>query len=509
MAAPGETVPYRGMITVCVMLATIMQALDTTIANIALPYMQGNLGANQDQINWVLTSYIVAAAIMTPVTGALVSRIGRKNLFIVSVIGFVVASVLCGLAQNVTEIVGFRLLQGVFGAPLVPLSQATVIDINPPERRGQAMAIWGVGVMVGPILGPVLGGWLTDHYSWRWVFYINVPIGALALAGMLIFMPDSGKQAAKRFDWLGFFFLSLGIGALQMMLDRGQDQDWFNSLEIIIELVLAALGFYLFVVHLLTADAPFVRPALFTDRNFVVAMVVMAIVGSLYYSIMALATPFLQTMLGYPVVTAGLVMGPRGIGTMVAMMVVGRLIGKVDTRILLLVGLAMIIGSLWRMSGYSLDVSMTGFMIDGLVQGAGLGLVFVPLSTMAFSTLPRLYLDEGAGIYSVSRNLGSSIGISIVTALLTRNIQTNHQLLGEHVTAFSPAVQQLPDMMSPDTLTGRAMLDQLVNQQASLIAYIDDFKLLMVLAIAAIPLLVLLRRPKGGGSAPAVSVHAD
>ncbi|MGL4961601.1 MAG: DHA2 family efflux MFS transporter permease subunit [Inquilinus sp.] len=508
MSAPGETVPHRGMITVCVMLGTIMQALDSTIANIALPYMQGNLGANQDQINWVLTSYIVAAAIMTPVTGALVSRIGRKNLFVVSVIGFVVASVLCGLAQNVTEIVGFRLLQGVFGAPLVPLSQATVIDINPPERRGQAMAIWGVGVMVGPILGPVLGGWLTDHYSWRWVFYINVPIGALALAGTMIFMTDSGKQAAKRFDWLGFGLLSLGIGALQLMLDRGQDQDWFNSLEIIIETVLAALGFYMFVVHLLTAEAPFVRPRLFADRNFVVAVIVSAIVGSIYYAVMALSTPFLQTMLGYPVVTAGLVMGPRGIGTMAAMMAVGRLIGKVDTRILLLLGLGMIIGSLWRMSGYSLDVSMTGFMIDGLVQGAGLGFVFVPLSTMAFSTLPRLYLDEGAGIYSVSRNLGSAIGISIVTALLTRNTQANHQLLGEHVDAFSPAVQQLPDMMSPATTTGRALLDQLVNQQASLIAYIDDFKLLMVLAIAAIPLLVLLRKPKGGGG-PAVQVHMD
>ena len=230
MSSPESagSVPHRGMITACVMLATIMQALDTTIANIALPYMQGSLGANQDQINWVLTSYIVAAAIMTPVTGALVSRIGRKNLFIVAVVGFVAASVLCGLAQNVTEIVGFRLLQGVFGAPLVPLSQATVIDINPPERRGQAMAIWGVGVMVGPILGPVLGGWLTDHYSWRWVFYINVPIGALALAGMLFFMPDNGRQPSKRFDWLGFGLLSLGVGALQMMLDRGQDQDWFN-----------------------------------------------------------------------------------------------------------------------------------------------------------------------------------------------------------------------------------------------------------------------------------------
>lgn len=509
MATPADVVPHRAMITVCVMLGTIMQALDSTIANIALPYMQGNLGANQDQINWVLTSYIVAAAIMTPVTGALVSRIGRKNLLTVSVIGFVVASILCGVAQSVEQIVAFRLLQGVFGAPLVPLAQATLVDIYPLEKRGQAMAMFGMGVMVGPILGPVLGGWLTENYSWRWVFYINVPIGALALAGILVFMPNTGRQDAKRFDWLGFGLLSLGIGALQMMLDRGQDQDWFNSFEIIIELVLAVLGFYMFIVHMLTAQSPFVRPRLFADSNFVVAVVVISIVGSIYYAVMALATPFLQNLLGYPVVTAGLVMGPRGFGTMGAMMVVGRLVGKVDTRLLLLFGLGLITVSLYRMTGYNADISQTEFIVDGMVQGAGLGFVFVPLSTMAFATLPRLYLDEGAGIYSVSRNLGSSIGISITTALLTRNTQINHQLLGEHITAFSPAVQQLPEMMSPATVTGRAMLNQIVTQQASLIAYIDDFKLLMILAIAAVPLLLLLRKPKGPASGPAVQVHAD
>src|SRR5712675_235265 len=331
----------RAAITICVILATVMQALDTTIANIALPHIQGSVSASQDQINWVLTSYIVAAAIMTPLTGFLAGRFGRKRLFLAAVTGFTVASMLCGMAQSLVQIVLFRTLQGMFGAALVPLSQSVLIDINPQERRGSAMALFGIAVMVGPVLGPVLGGWLTENYTWRWVFYINLPIGALAFLGITTFLPDTDQNADAQLDWFGFGTLSLAIGALQILLDRGEQLDWFGSGEIWIEAIVAAAAFYLFLVHTFTANEPFVRPALFRDRNFVAGTLFVAIVGVTYYASLALQPPYLQTLMNYPVVTAGLVIGPRGIGTMMAMLVVGRLTGRLDTRLLLGTGLGL------------------------------------------------------------------------------------------------------------------------------------------------------------------------
>src|ERR1700684_3972464 len=323
----------RAAITVCVMLATLMQALDTTIANVALPYMQGSVSATQDQIDWVLTSYIVAAAIMTPPTGFLASRFGLKRIFLVSVTGFTVASMLCGMSQSLTQIVLFRILQGAFGAALVPLSQSVLLNINPPERQGSAMALWGVAVMAGPVLGPVLGGWLTEDYTWRYVFYINVPIGILCFLGMRIFLTDSTTNANEKLDWLGFGTLSLAIGAAQVLLDRGEQLDWFGSGEIIIEGVVAAAALYLFLVHTFTTAEPFVRPALFRDRNFTAGTIFVAIVRLTSYACLALQPPYLQSLMNYPVVPAGLVLGPRGIGTMAAMIIVGRLIGHGDTRV--------------------------------------------------------------------------------------------------------------------------------------------------------------------------------
>ena len=329
----------RGAITVCVILATLMQALDTTIANVALPYMQGSVSATQDQIDWVLTSYIVAAAIMTPPTGFLAGRFGLKRLFLVSVAGFTVASMLCGMAQSLTQIVLFRVVQGAFGAALVPLSQSVLLNINPPERQGSAMAVWGVAVMAGPVLGPVLGGWLTANYSWRYVFYINLPIGILCFLGMRAFLTNTRGNANEKLDWFGFGTLSLAIGAMQVLLDRGEQLDWFGSGEIIIEAIVAASAFYLFLVHTFTAKKSFVRPKLFRDRNFAAGTLFVAVVGLTYYASLALQPPYLQNLMDYPVVTAGVVMGPRGIGTMAAMLVVGRLVGRVDTRLLLGVGL--------------------------------------------------------------------------------------------------------------------------------------------------------------------------
>jgi MFS transporter, DHA2 family, multidrug resistance protein len=340
--ADGVVVPQainRPAITACIILAVVMQALDTTIANVALPYMQGSVSASADQINWVLTSYIVAAAIMTPPSGFLANRFGRKRVLNVAVAGFVAASVLCGIAQSLPEIVAFRLLQGLFGAALVPIAQSILLDIYTPEERGSAMALFGVSVMVGPVLGPVIGGYLTDQFSWRWVFYINVPIGALAFAGISIFMKETRISTAARMDWLGFGSLSIAIAAMQVFLDRGAQLDWFSSFEILIEATICASAFYIFLVHTFTAKDSFVNPKLFLDRNFSVGMLFIFIVGVTYLASMSLLTPYLQTLMGYPVVTAGLVMGPRGVGTMTCMMLVGRLIGKVDTRLLLVKGL--------------------------------------------------------------------------------------------------------------------------------------------------------------------------
>src|SRR5215475_11239967 len=298
----------RAAITACVILATLMQALDTTIANVALPYIQGSVSASQDQIAWVLTSYIAAAAIMTPPTGYLANRFGLKRLFLIAVAGFTVASMLCGLANSIVEIVLFRILQGVFGAPLVPLSQAVLLGIYPKERQGFAMALFGLGVMAGPILGPVLGGWLTDNYSWRYVFYINLPVGAVAFLGMTVFLPESARNANAKLDWLGFAALSIAIGALQILLDRGEQKDWFGSGEIWVEAIVAASALYIFLVHTFTADEPFVRPALFRDRNFTAGTVFIAVIGLTYYSSLALQPPYLQQLMNYPVVTAGLVL---------------------------------------------------------------------------------------------------------------------------------------------------------------------------------------------------------
>ena len=489
-------------VTVCVILATLMQALDTTIANVALPYMQGSVSASQDQIAWVLTSYIVAAAIMTPPTGYLAARFGLKRLFIVSMAGFTLASMLCGLADSLTQIVLFRALQGAFGAALVPLSQSVLFTIYPKERQGFAMALFGVGVMVGPVLGPVLGGWLTEYWSWRYVFYINLPIGIAAVIGMSAFLPNYPPREGAKLDWFGFGTLSIAIAALQIMIDRGELLDWFGSGEIIIEAVVAASALYLFLVHTFTAKRPFIDPAMFRDRNFAAGVLFVTIVGLTYYASMALQPPFLQGLMNYPVLTAGLVMGPRGIGTMVAMLVVGRMVAKVDTRLLLGIGLAVTAWSFYEMTGWTPNVSEETIIMVTVVQGAGLGFLFVPLSAATLSTLPAESRTEGAGLYSLTRNIGSSVGISIVNALLTRNTQINHADIAAHVTAVNrafdhPAVTQY---WSPFTAAGRATLDAMITTQAQIIAYIDDYKLLMIATLAVVPLLMAFKatRPKQG-----------
>ena len=336
MTAPADLtkVPHRGLLSLATMLAVIMQVLDTTIANVALPSMQGSLGAAQDTINWVLTSYIVASAIVMPLTGWIADAIGRNRLFLISVAGFTLASCLCGLAGSLTQMVLFRVLQGVFGASLAPLSQAVLLDINPRERHGQAMALWGAGIMVAPVLGPTLGGWLTDSFDWRWVFYINVPLGLLAFLGIAFTMPASPRHS-RSFDFVGFAFLGLFVGALQLMLDRGEQLDWFSSPEIIIEAALAAAALWCFVVHSATAEHPFIHPQIFRDRNYVAASIFSFAISVVLLATTALLPPLLQRIMGFPTVTTGLVLAPRGIGTMVSMLLVGRLLRFIDPRLII------------------------------------------------------------------------------------------------------------------------------------------------------------------------------
>lgn len=493
----GETVNHV-MITLSVMLATIMQALDTTIANVALPHMKGAMGTTQDQISWVLTSYIVAAAICMPLTGFLAARIGRKRLFMWSVVGFTVSSILCGAAQSLDQIVLFRLLQGVFGASLVPLSQSVLLDTYPREKHGSAMAMWGVGVMVGPILGPYLGGILTEYYSWRWVFYINVPFGIIAWLGMAGFLHETKLDPSRKFDLFGFALLGIAIGSLQMMLDRGQSQDWFNSLEIVIEAMLAGIGGYMFLVHIFNHSHPFIDPYMFKDRNFSVGMIFIFVVGVILLTTMSLLPPFMQDLMGYPVVDVGSILAPRGFGTMAAMLIVGRLSGKVDPRYMITLGMLLVTLSLWEMTLFTTDSTTFDIIWTGMVQGTGLGFIFVPLSAVTFSTIDPKFRNEGTAMFSLLRNIGSSIGISVVTTYLAQRIQINHAAFAEYINPFSLGLKLTEQHagLSIHSTQGLVTLDNMVNGQAATLGYLQDFRIMMWVTIIAIPLVLLIQHKK-------------
>ena len=493
--APGLR---RNMVTICAMTATIMQALDTTIANVALPYMQGTLSASQDQINWVLTSYIVAAAIMTAPVGWIANRFGRKRIFIICSTGFTVASVFCGLAQDISQMVLFRLLQGVFGAALVPLSQAVMLDSYALHERAKAMSIWGMGVMMGPIMGPSLGAWLTETYSWHWVFFVNLPFGAITVLGLVVFMDETKKDLDLRFDWFGFTALAVAIGSLQLALDRGEQLGWLESNEIVAEFIISGIGFYYFFAHSLTTSKPFIQIALFKDKNFLGGCVFMTVMGLVLYSTMALSSPYLQNVIGYPIITAGILLASRGCGTFVAMMLVGRMMRHIEARTLIISGLALTALSLFQMTGWTDQTGATEIVTVSIVQGFGFGLVFVPLSTVAFLTLPDHLRTDGTSMLTLLRNVASSIGISIVIAQLTEGSRRVYAKLSEHINPFNHALQ-MPDvagMINLNTDTGRAMADKMVALQAQIIAFSHDYQLVMVVILASIPLAIMIGSTK-------------
>jgi MFS transporter, DHA2 family, multidrug resistance protein len=495
VAVPGLR---RNMVTICAMTATIMQALDTTIANVALPYMQGSLSASQDQINWVLTSYIVAAAIMTAPVGWIANRFGRKRIFILCSGGFTVASVLCGLAQDINQMVLFRLLQGVFGAALVPLSQAVMLDSYALHERAKAMSIWGMGVMMGPIMGPSLGAWLTETYSWHWVFFVNIPFGIVTVVGLLVFMDETQPNREMRFDWFGFAALAIGIGSMQVALDRGEQLGWLESNEIIGEIIVSVIGFYYFFAHSLTTARPFIQFAIFKDRNFVSGCVFMAVMGLVLFSTMALSSPYLQNVIGYPIITAGLLLATRGCGTFVAMMLVGRFMKYIEARTLIISGLSLMSLSLFFMTGWTDQTSVPTIIVVSIAQGFGLGLVFVPLSTVAFLTLPNHLRTDGTSMLTLMRNVASSIGISIVIAQLTEGGRRVYAILSEHINPFNQALQ-MPDVRSMINLNsdgGRAIADAVVGIQSQIIAFALDYQTVMVITLCAIPLAIMIGSSK-------------
>ncbi len=486
----------RLLITLVVMSATLMQVIDTTIVNVALPHMQGSLGASSDEITWTLTSYLVSAAIFMPLTGYLSDRLGRKKYLIISIAGFTIASALCGASVTLVEIVFFRLLQGIFGACLVPLSQAILSDIYPPEERGKAMAIWGVGVMVGPVLGPTLGGYLTDVTTWRWTFYVNVPVGIFTLL-LANIIPDTPKQQ-RHMDWTGLALISIAIGGLQYVLDRGNQADWFGSTSIcVISYITIAcmLGFLLHNFNNTSSKVFDIK--IFRDKNFSIASILLCIFGLGLYGTMVVQPMMVEGLFDYSALTTGFIMAPRGISGMVSMMFVGKLINRVDARWLIIFGIVMSIIGIQMTTHYSLyAINPFWLIFPSIIQGFGMGMIFVPLSTFAFSTLPTHLRTEGAGLYSLLRTIGSSIGISIAITLYTRRSQLFWNQLGSFINTYNPA---LPHYLNPLNLhatqpMGATVLSAELARQASMLSFINVFAFIMWCFILMVPLVMLLKK---------------
>ncbi len=494
----------RFLITVAMMSATVMQALDTTIVNVALPHMAGNLGASMDQVSWVLTSYLIAASVVMPLTGYLSDRFGQRRFLLWSIGGFVIASGLCGIAQNLGEMVAFRLLQGLFGASLIPLSQAVMAHTYPPHERGKAMAIWGMGVMVAPILGPTLGGWLTEVVSWRWTFYINLPVGALSFFLAATYVPDTPTRS-RELDWLGFAALALSLCALQVTLDRGEQDDWLSSPFIVSMAVASAVLFVAFVWRtIVNKRDPLFNLAVLKDRNFVLACTVMFTMGLGLYGGMLLQPMFLENLLGYPTTEAGLDLMPRGLATLAAMILISRISTRVAPKTLLTAGvLFSIAGSYW-MTRMSPDIGGGWMAFPLVLQGFGLGLIFVPASTIAFATIPKALSAEAAGLYSLVRSVGSAVGISLVSSYFVRSTQAHWELLrGQFNVYRAPVTDYLGALhLAPGTPMGAQMLAQALGAQAQMAAFVDAFWLVTASFAVMLPLLLFMRRTRPGGAAP-------
>jgi DHA2 family multidrug resistance protein len=503
MAAPPGQSPVPAMVSknrplllTGVMAAMIMQTLDTTIANVALPRMSASLGATRDTITWVLTSYVLASAVVLPLSGWLVDRIGIRRLMLASVLLFTLASMLCGVAQSLDQMVLFRILQGLAGAFLGPLAQTVILDSSTAAERPKMMALYTQGVMLGPISGPIIGGYLTDNYNWRWVFYVNLPVGIACFVLLLIYLPDTPRRE-RRVDMLGWLLIAVAVSALQLILDRGEDRDWFASAEIVIEAVLGASCLWMAIVHLSTARAPLFPSAMMADRNLAIGLILSGLMGLVMMSVMALLPGLLQQIYGYSALQSGVMLAPRGIGMLISITVFGRWMARIDPRALLALGLGLMAFSLWLMAHWSVDMPRFPIVASGIIQGVGLSFSFMPVNLISFSTLDSRFRADASGLTNLLKNVGSSIGIAAASVMLARNVQVNHAEIGAHVTpALLPFVGDMNSAFAPISGTVLGVVDGMVNQQAAMIAYLDDFLIMSGCCIAAIPLLLLVKSGK-------------
>jgi DHA2 family multidrug resistance protein len=499
------------LIAVSVMFATFMEVLDTTVVNVSLPHIAGSLSASIDEATWALTSYLVANAIILPMTGWLASMFGRKRLLMLSVVGFTTASFLCGLAPTLGLLIVFRVLQGATGGALQPLSQAVLLEAFAPQDRGKAMGFWGLGIVVAPILGPVLGGWLTDSYSWRWVFYINIPVGiaSIVMTKLYIFDPPYLRTESRKVDYWGIGMLAVGIGALQIVLDKGQEEDWFSSTMIVILAIVSAVTLVALVIHELTADDPIVDLRVFKARSYAVGVFLMTVVGFVLYGSMVLLPIMLQTVLGYPPLQAGIAMAPRGIGSFFMMPLTGLMTGRLDPRKLLTTGLIVGGTTLLWLSRLNLQAGYWDIFWPQLIQGVGMSLLFVPLTTVSMDPIPREKMGNATSLFNLMRNIGGSVGIAATGTMLARNTQATTAILGANVTAYDHASQSMLTQMraafiasgsDPVTAANRAnaAVFGMVQRQATMVSFVGIFLQLGILFIALVPLVLLMKRPRRG-----------
>jgi DHA2 family multidrug resistance protein len=514
----------RWIVTVAVMLVATMQVLDTTVTNVALPHMQGSLSASVDEITWVFTSFLAANAVVLPATGWLMALLGRRRFFFLCTLTFVGSSLLAGIAPSLEVLVAARVLQGLGGGPLLPLSQAILMEIFPPRERGTAMAIWGLGVMFAPIFGPTLGGWITDNYSWRWIFYLNLPIGALALLVAWLHLPEPRERPAAitRVDAPGLALMVLGVGALQVAVDRGNRLDWLQSATITTLLVAGGVALLLLVWRELTVPEPIVDLRVLADRTFALGAALIAVMGFGLYSSLVLLTFYLEHLLHYDALTAGWVLSPGGLGSVLSLAVAGRLVTRVDPRWLVSTGAAIIAYSLYLMASFTLAADFWTILWSRFVQGIGMGLVFVPLTTMSLEAVPPARMATATGVYNVVRNLGGSAGIAFLTTLFSRQTQAHQARLVDRVTAWDPATAERLGLLErayaaagadPSTAQGQALtrLYAEVQRQAEMKAFLDAFWLLALVFVAFVPLVWLMRpspeRVSGGREAMPAAVE--
>lgn len=508
MASPKD-IQNRIPITGALMLATLMNTLDSTIANVALPHMQGSVSASQDEITWVLTSYIIATAIMTPLSGWLSMKIGRKQMLLLSVAGFTVASMLCGIATSLPELVAFRLLQGIAGASVMPLSQTLMLDLYEPHQVPRVMSLWSAAVILGPILGPTLGGWITENMTWRWCFYINLPIGILATLGLYTFMESDPGGRQRPFDFVGFGSLvAFALGA-QIMMDRGPGRDWFDSKEIWIEGAIAVAGLWVFIMQTLTADHPFFHRDLARDTNYVGSVVFGAMVGVLLFSTSALLPSFMQNLLGYSAMQAGTASMTRGLGSLVAFLAVPTLVMRLGARTVLVGGVILNVTALWLMGRFDLSMTAGPIMTAGFVQGIGTGLMFAPLNTLGYATLAPQHRTEGTIVATMARSLGSSAGISAVSALVTRTSAGAHANLAGNIDVANPLLHAaLPAYMDPTKPMGLLALNGEITRQGAMIGYVNVFSWMALITVFMAPMIFILR-PAKVARAPVAEAHGE